>query len=68
MNQNGATARDRGRRPSCRGIFILVAPLSPLAATRVVERQRIALRAAGCWICAVGVLMAGWALRQASER
>jgi hydrogenase/urease accessory protein HupE len=46
--------------------FVLAALGAAFAASRRVHRARIALRVAGSWIAAVGLLMLGWSLRGGS--
>lgn len=47
-------------------VFVAVALLASVAATLRVYWMRIAARVAGSWITAIGMLMAGWALKSGS--
>jgi hydrogenase/urease accessory protein HupE len=44
-------------------VFVLTALLSAFAASIEREWMKVALRVAGSWIAAIGLLMVGWALR-----
>ena len=45
------------------GIFVLVSLLAGQAASAHLPWMRVAVRVAGSWIAAIGLLMLGWAMR-----
>lgn len=48
------------------GLFVLVSLLAGQAASVRVRWARVAIRVAGSWIVAIGLLMLGWAMRGAA--
>lgn len=48
-----------------RAVFVLIALAAAFVAWLQAQRARIAVRVAGSWIAASGLLMMGWALRAA---
>jgi hypothetical protein len=69
LGLQGFTASE-GARPdllACVGsacaIFVLLTLVSALVASRELAWQRIAVRVAGSWIAAIGLLMSAWHLR-----
>ena len=69
LENGGALAGTRAGVPGLAGILAAIFVVSALAAALVVSLRaawaRIAVRVAGSWIAAIGLLLVGWSLRSA---